>query len=82
MASLKTAVSLPEDVFAQGEVLAKRLGLKRSELYAKALSEFLARHSKDEITARLNEIYLTEPSALAPGLARLQADSLENEDWS
>jgi hypothetical protein len=37
----KTAVSIPDPVFKAGEAAARRLGISRSELYARALSEYL-----------------------------------------
>ena len=48
---MKTAVSLPDEVFDEAEHLAKRLKISRSELYAKALAElvgYLHKHT-DEI---------------------------------
>lgn len=51
---MKTAVSIPDDVFAGAERLARRLGTSRSRLYARALEEFIARHTADEVTARLD----------------------------
>jgi metal-responsive CopG/Arc/MetJ family transcriptional regulator len=44
MKSLKLAVSIPEDTFLQAEEMAKRLGMKRSQLIAAALAEYLERH--------------------------------------
>src|SRR6187551_3736952 len=52
---MKTAISLPDDVFERAENTAKRLKLSRSELYARALSEFLSRHTADEVTRAINE---------------------------
>jgi len=42
---MKTAVSVPDEVFDEAEHLAKRLKISRSELYAKALAEFVSRHA-------------------------------------
>lgn len=41
---MKTAISVPNRVFQHGERLAKRLELSRSELYSRALAEYLERH--------------------------------------
>jgi hypothetical protein len=35
----------------------------------------------DSITARLNEVYAHEDSSLDPGLALMQAEALDGEDW-
>lgn len=51
---MKTAISLPDEVFEQAERAAKRLKLSRSELYSRALSEYLARHTDNEVTAAIN----------------------------
>ena len=53
---MKTTISLPDDVFKQAEHLAKRLRLSRSQLYAKAVAEFVSRHSPDDVTAAFNRV--------------------------
>ena len=78
---MKTAISLPDALFRAGDALAKRMKLSRSELYARALAEFLAKHRSDQLTQRLNAVYAAEDSALDPGLARLQAKSLARDEW-
>ncbi len=42
---MKTAVSVPDDLFERAERLARRDGYTRSGLYAKALEEFIDRQS-------------------------------------
>jgi predicted transcriptional regulator len=53
---MKTAVSIPDDVFEQAERLADRLQTSRSQLYARALSEFVARHDEDQLTAAIDAV--------------------------
>jgi metal-responsive CopG/Arc/MetJ family transcriptional regulator len=53
---MKTAVSLPNDVFDDAERHAKRAGKSRSQLYAEALAEYLTRHAPDEVTERMNAV--------------------------
>lgn len=78
---MKTAISLPDALFRAGDALARRMKLSRSELYARALSEFLAKHRSDQLTQRLNAVYSAEDSVLDPALARLQAKSLPTDEW-
>ncbi len=78
---MKTAISLPDALFRAGDALAKRMKLSRSELYARALAEFLAKHRSDQLTQRLNAVYAVEDSTLDSGLARLQAKSLPRDEW-
>jgi len=53
---MKTAVSIPDDIFADAERLAKALKKSRSQLYSHALREYVARHAPDEITEALDEV--------------------------
>ena len=53
---VKVAVSLPDDLFARADETASRLGLNRSQLYARALEEFLRTRGGDPVTAKLNEL--------------------------
>ena len=78
---MKTAISLPDDLFSAADSLASRLGLSRSALYSAAVAEFLAKHTESEVTARLDQLYAAEPSTLAPELRRAQRSSLGPEAW-
>ena len=53
---MKTAVSLPDRVFREAEGHAKRTRKSRSQLYAEALAEYLARHAPDEVTEAMNAV--------------------------
>jgi metal-responsive CopG/Arc/MetJ family transcriptional regulator len=53
---MKTAVSLPDDVFRDAERFARRTRKSRSRLYAEALTEYLARHAPDAVTEDMNHV--------------------------
>ena len=53
---MKTAISIPDKVFEEAERLAERLQTSRSQLYARALAEFVARHDDDQIAAAMNRV--------------------------
>jgi predicted transcriptional regulator len=53
---MKTAVSVPDDLFAQVDRLARRSRRSRSEVYSAALREYVARHAPDEVTAGLDAV--------------------------
>lgn len=80
---MKTAISIPDELFRTAEQAARRLGLSRSELYRKALRDFLAEHDHRAVTEALNAVYDARfgESHLDPELARLQATSLAAEEW-
>jgi metal-responsive CopG/Arc/MetJ family transcriptional regulator len=78
---MKTSISLPDPLFTAADALADRLGMSRSELYATALAELVAKHTDTEVTARLNEVYADEESSLDPALHRAQWQSVGREEW-
>jgi metal-responsive CopG/Arc/MetJ family transcriptional regulator len=78
---MKTAISVPDSVFHEAEVLAKQMGISRSELYTEALKAYLRKHNKNQILEKLNEIYSEESSELDPVLAKMQFMFLPREDW-
>ena len=78
---MKTAISLPDEVFASADALAERMGLSRSELYATAVAEYVAKHRDQDVTARLNDVYAEEPSGLDSALRSAQARSVGRSEW-
>lgn len=81
--SMKTAVSIPDDLFRNGKRTAKHLGLSRRVLYQRALAAFLDRHSDRIVTESLEDVYGTDPEAsrLDRLLENLQNASLPREEW-
>ena len=53
---MKTAVSVPDDIFRKADRLARAAGRSRSEVYTAALREYVARHAQDEITEAVNRV--------------------------
>jgi metal-responsive CopG/Arc/MetJ family transcriptional regulator len=78
---VKTAVSIPDSIFDAAEETARRLGMSRSQLYAKAVQRFVELHRYGKVTEALDRVYADEPSELDPVLASLQAASIEDEGW-
>ena len=78
---MKTAVSLPDEVFREAERQARRTKKSRSQLYAEALSEYLARHAPDEVTEAMNRIVdqLSEPTDAFVSAAGRRI--LERSEW-
>ena len=78
---MKTAISIPDEVFDAAEEVAKRLGMSRSQLYVTALREYLRTHRSRGVTARLDEVYEYQDSSLDLRVADAQTASLDDEDW-
>ncbi len=78
---MKTAVSIPNDVFAEADRLARRLKRTRSDLYRRALSEYLARHAPDSVTAAMDRA--VEQAGAGPDDFAVSASRrvLERSEW-
>ena len=78
---MKTAVSIPDDVFEEAERLAGRLQTSRSQLYARALAEFVARHDNDRVAAAMNAV-IDEVGAPLDDFSREAAhQTLRRVEW-
>jgi metal-responsive CopG/Arc/MetJ family transcriptional regulator len=51
---MKTAISIPNDLFDGAERLARHTRRSRSRLFCDALREYLARHTPDQVTETMN----------------------------
>ena len=78
---MKTAISLPDNLFKQAESTARKLKVSQSALYATTLKEFLDRQKADAITQKLNEVYSRESAELDPAFARAQFEAIGEERW-
>ena len=77
---MKTAISIPDDVFVSADQFAKRQHLSRSELYTRAVSEYVEEHKTMQVREKLDEVYSAESSKPDPTLIQLQSQAVQ-EDW-
>jgi metal-responsive CopG/Arc/MetJ family transcriptional regulator len=54
---MKTAISLPDEVYVAAEKVIRRKHVSRSEFYATAIRWYVEKESKVGITEQLNKIY-------------------------
>ncbi len=78
---MKTAISIPDNTFDLAEHFANSTGMSRSELYTKAVLEYLENHKDKDVTKALNMVYAHEDSSLDNELQSMQIKSLPIEDW-
>lgn len=79
---MKTAISIPDDLFRAAERAAHRLGLSRSQFYQRAVLHFLERQTDAHITEALDRVYDSAPPVtLDPVLDRMQRAGLPREEW-
>jgi len=84
MATVKTAISLQESLFAKADAVAHQLKISRSELFSKAMSEFLERRETrmliDAINRAVDDAPLDEEQKLAlRSMKRRQRAMLEGK---
>ncbi len=78
---MKTAVSIPDDIFEGAELLARRTKRSRSRLFSDALKEYLARHSPDEITEAMNQAWAKIGKEEDPFTSSAARHVLEKSEW-
>jgi len=80
---MKTAVSVPDELFAKVERLVKRSRRSRSEVYSAALREYVARHAPDDVTANLDRVVEELGEAAYPDAFLNEAGRriLESTEW-
>jgi metal-responsive CopG/Arc/MetJ family transcriptional regulator len=78
---MKTAISIPEELYRRAERLARRTKKSRSRLYGDALKEYLARHAPDEVTEAMNRACAGIDQTKDPILAASAQLVLERVEW-
>lgn len=82
---MKTAISIPDDVFAKAEQVARSRGFTRSELFTKAVLFYLENgaSSEDDKVDRINAVVdeLGGEHLRVSDLARAQLNHLADEGW-
>jgi metal-responsive CopG/Arc/MetJ family transcriptional regulator len=78
---MKTAVSIPDDIFEGAERLARRTKKSRSRLYGDAVKEYLAGHSPDEITEAMNRVCAEVDEPTDKFVSAAARRILERTEW-
>jgi metal-responsive CopG/Arc/MetJ family transcriptional regulator len=78
---MKTAVSIPDDVFESAERLARRTKKSRSRLFSDAVREYVARHTPAEVTETLNRVCAGMPPPLDDFVSLAARRVLERSEW-
>ena len=78
---MKTAISIPDDVFEAAERWARRTERSRSQLFSDALRECLARHTSDDVTEAMNRVCIDVGVAVDEFTASAAPDILKRVEW-
>jgi metal-responsive CopG/Arc/MetJ family transcriptional regulator len=78
---MKTAVSIPDEVFEKAERLARRMNKSRSQLFSNALVEYVARHAPDQVTEAMNLVCAEIGPESEPFVSAASRSTLERSEW-
>ena len=82
---MKTAVSLPDDLFEKVDQLAEELHLSRSRIFAEAVRDYIAKQKNEEILRTLNQVYseaeTEEEKTVRKKNKKRYARTLKAEKW-
>ena len=78
---MKTAVSIPDNVFEEAERLARRTKRSRSQLFSDALKEYVARHAPEEVTDAMDRVCAELGAPADEFVSSAARRVLEQSEW-
>jgi metal-responsive CopG/Arc/MetJ family transcriptional regulator len=78
---MKTAVSIPDDLFRRADELARKLGKSRSQVYREALTEYVLRREPHSVTRALDDVVDELGGEPDPWVAATGRTVLEQSEW-
>lgn len=78
---MKTAISVPDELFYQAERLARKTGKSRSQLYQEALTEYLLRRDLGTVTEGMDRALADIDQVSDPWLSQAGRQALERSEW-
>lgn len=78
---MKTAISIPNDLFDGAERLARRTRRSRSRLFTDALREYLARHTPDRVTESMDQAIMEVGEGKDEFVSSVARRRLERTEW-
>ena len=78
---MKTAISIPNDLFDGAERLARRTRRSRSRLFTDALREYLARHAPDKVTESMDQAIMEVGEEKDEFVSSVARRRLERTEW-
>lgn len=79
--NMKTAISVPDDVFELSEKLAKQLKVSRSKIFAMGVKKLAEEHDEEALIANINEVCEKVDTSVDPVLFKMATMSLPKEEW-
>ena len=79
--SMKTAISVPDEVFDRAERFARQAGRSRSELYSAAVREYVARHAPEDVTDAMSRVCADVDTSADSFVSTAARRALERCEW-
>lgn len=78
---MKTAISVPDELFNKTEKLARKTGKSRSQIYREALAEYLLRREPDAVTEAMDRALAGIDQGSDPWFSEAGRRTLERAEW-
>lgn len=78
---MKTAISIPDHVYAEAERLSRRLKKSRSKVYTEAVTEYLARHDPEAVTEAMNKVCEAVDTRPDQAVSAAAKRTLQQVEW-
>lgn len=85
MSTIKTAISLEDHLYREANQIAEELNISRSQVFARALEEYIRHYRNQQLLHQINEAYSDAPDSEdqeTHDLIRYQRRKLgKREEW-
>jgi len=82
---MKTAISIPDDLFTTVKEMSKKLNISRSQFFVEAAKDYITRQKNKEIFDALNKVYseidTKQEVELRKQSKKYYSKQLETEKW-
>lgn len=78
---MKTAISVPNDIFELSEKLAKKLKVSRSQIFAMGVKKLGEEFEEEEIISSINRVCEKVDTSLDPAIRDYQKRTFKREKW-
>jgi CBS domain containing-hemolysin-like protein len=78
---MKTAISVPNNIFELSEKLAKKLKVSRSRIFAMGVEKLSEQYDEEEIIAGINRVCEKVDTSVDPVLFKMSMLSLPKDEW-
>lgn len=78
---MKTAISVPNDIFELSEKLAKKLKVSRSKIFALGVKKLAEEYDEDDLIVRVNAVCEKVDTSLDPFWKTAQSKIVERDKW-